>query len=201
MRKHIALATLVMLLGSACSDNTDGSPTAQDPTTTTESTTTTKTSEISEESFKGSVNDFITQINLQLPLLIEDEVPTPIPLAISDDGTFGGPVSSDTEVRIVPEGSAFDPVAAVIVRTEGTAGAVPTPARLLSGIGASLYTLSADAVAAFGEDVLPQLSSLNQTRTTITVGSFYDLTIVVVDSSRLAYIFTPIGVAPAADFY
>jgi hypothetical protein len=90
-------------------------------------------------------------------------------------------------------------VSAIVVRTTGTAGSVPTPARLLSGIGASLYALSADAITAFGQDVLPRLSSLNQSRTTITVSSFYDLTIVVVDSSKLTYIFTPVGVAPAAD--
>ena len=74
-----------------------------------------------------------------------------------------------------------------------------TPARLLSGIGASLFAMSADAVAAFGEDVLPKLSVLDQTRTTITVGSFYDLTIVVVDSNTLTFVFTPVGVPPAAD--
>jgi hypothetical protein len=67
------------------------------------------------------------------------------------------------------------------------------------GIGASLYALSTDAITAFGEDVLPRLSALDQSRTTITVGSFYDLTIVVVNSSKLTYIFTPVGVAPAAD--
>lgn len=201
MKRHVVLATLVVFLGSACSENTTGAPIAQDTMSTAESTTmtTTAAAERSGKPFAGSVNDFIAQLNLQLPLLLEDEVPTPIPLAISGDGTFGGPVSSDTEVRVVPKGNAFEPVAAIVVRTNGPAGAVSTPARLLSGIGASLYTMSVEAVTAFSQDVLPRLSSLNQTRTTITVGSFYDLTIVVVDPSRLTYIFTPVGVAPAAD--
>ncbi|GAB3435618.1 hypothetical protein [Actinophytocola sediminis] len=145
------------------------------------------------------MNDIITQINLQLPLLIEDEVPTQIPVAISADGTFGTQVTPGTEIRLIPEGTAFEPVSAIVVRTYGPTGAVPTPARLLSGIGASLHNLSADAVTAFAEDVLPQLSVLDQPRTTVTVGSFYDLTIVVIDPSRLTYIFTPVGVAPPAD--
>jgi hypothetical protein len=202
MKRLVALVTLVVLFGSACGNSTAGSPTAAKPDSTTASratTTTTTTTESSGQPFAGSVNDVITQINVQLPLLIEDESPTPLPLAISADGTFGGQVTSDTEVRLVPEGTAFEPVSAVVVRTQGTAGSVSTPARLLSGIGASLHTMSVDAITAFGEDVLPRLSSLNQTRTTITVGSFYDLTIVVVDPSKLTYIFTPVGVSPAAD--
>jgi hypothetical protein len=51
-------------------------------------------------------------------------------VTISADGTFGGPATSDTEIRLV--------------------------------------------------------------------GSFYDLTIVVINSGKLTYIFTPVGVAPAA---
>jgi hypothetical protein len=133
------------------------------------------------------------------PRPLANETSTPLPVTISADGTFGGPVTSDTEIRLVPEGNAFEPVSAIVVRTTGTAGSVQTPARLLSGIGASLYALSTDAITAFGEDVLPRLSALDQSRTTITVGSFYDLTIVVVNSSKLTYIFTPVGVAPAAD--
>lgn len=159
----------------------------------------TTTTEPPSEPFAGSVNDFITQLNVQLPLLVEDETPAPLPTAISADGTFGGQVTSDTEVRILPEGNAFEPVSAVVVRAKGTAGSVSTPARLLSGVGASLYAMSVDAVNAFGEDVLPQLSVLDQARTTITVGTFYDLTIVVVDTSSLTFIFTPVGVAPPAD--
>jgi hypothetical protein len=197
MNKRIVFAMLVVLLGSGCGDNIAGSPRPAEPTITTRSSTT--TTEAPSEPFAASVNDVITQINLQLPLLVTDETATPLPVAISADGTFGGPVTSDTEIRLVPEGNAFEPVTAVVVRTTGTAGSVTTPARLLSGIGAALFTLSTDAIDAFGQDVLPRLSSLNQSRTTITVGSFYDLTIVVVDSSKLTYIFTPVGVAPAAD--
>lgn len=145
------------------------------------------------------MNDLLTQINLQLPLLVEDEPAIPLPVTISADGTFGGQITSDTEIRIIPEGNAFEPVSAVVVRTKGTAGSVLTPARLLSGIGGSLYAISADAVKAFSEDVLPRLSVLDETRTTITVGSFYDFTIIVVDPNRLTYIFTPVGVTPPAD--
>lgn len=198
MKKYVVLASLVVLLGSGCGDNIASSPTRSEPTITEESATTTTTTEPPGEPFTISVNDVIAQINLQLPLL-EDEPSVPLPRTISADGTFGGPVTSDTTIRIVPEGNAFEPVTAVVVRTTGTAGSVQTPARLLSGIGASLHSLSPDAVAAFGRDVLPRLSALSQSRTTITVGSFYDLTIVVVDTSKLTYIFTPVGVAPAAD--
>jgi hypothetical protein len=199
MNKRVVLAILVVLLGSACGDNTAGSPMSPEPTITRESPTTTTTTDRPSKPFTVSVNDVIAQINLQLPLLIEDEPSIPLPVAISVDRTFGGPVTSDTEIRLIPQGNAFEPVSAIVVRTTGTAGSAQTPARLLSGIGASLHTLSTDAITAFGRDVLPRLSSLRQSRTTITVGSFYDLTIVVVDPSRLTYIFTPVGVAPAAD--
>jgi hypothetical protein len=198
MNKRVVLATLMVLLGSACGDNVAGSPRPLEPTVATQSPTTT-TSKPSSKPFTVSVHDVIVQINLQLPLLVTNETSTPLPVAISADGTFGGPVTSDTEIRLVPEGNAFEPASAIVVRTTGTAGSVQTPARLLSGIGASLYALSTDAITAFGEDVLPRLSALDQSRTTITVGSFYDLTIVVVNSSKLTYIFTPVGVAPAAD--
>jgi hypothetical protein len=196
MKRHVAVATLVLILGSGCASNTAGSPTPPKPSSTTPTTTTT---DPLSEPFAGSVNDLIAQINIQLPLLAENESATPLPMVISADGTFGGQVTSDTEIRIVPAGNAFDPVLAVVVRTEGTGGSVQTPARLLSGIGGSLYALSIDAVTAFNDDVLPRLSVLDQTRTTITVGSFYDLTIIVVDPNRLSYIFTPVGVAPPAD--
>lgn len=199
MKKLVGLAILIVVLGSGCGSNIAGSPAAQKPSSTTATPTATTTTEPPSEPFAGSVNDFIEQINLQLPLLVEDESPTSLPVAISADGTFGGQVTSNTEIRVIPEGNAFEPVSAVVVRTKGTAGSMSTPARLLSGIGASLYAMSADAVTAFGEDVLPQLSVLDQTRTTITVGSFYDLTIVVVDSNKLTFIFTPVGVAPPAD--
>jgi hypothetical protein len=184
MNKRVVLAALVVLLGSACDGNIAGSPKPQDPTTATESPTTTiTTSTSSGKPFMMSVHDVITQINLQLPLLVTNETSTPLPVTISADGTFGGPVTSDTEIRLVPQGNAFEPVSAIVVRTTGAAGSVPTPARLLSGIGASLYALSTDAVTAFGQDVMPRLSALDQSRTTITAGSF----------------FTPVGVAPAAN--
>lgn len=199
MKKRVVLAILIVILGSGCGSNIAGSPAVQKSISSAVTPTVTTTTEPPNEPFAGSVNDFIAQINLQLPLLVEDESPTSLPVAISADGTFGGQVTSDTEIRVIPEGNAFEPVSAIVVRAKGTAGSVPAPARLLSGIGASLYAMSVDAVTAFGEDALPQLSVLDQTRTTITVGSFYDLTIVVVDPNKLAFIFTPVGVAPPAD--
>jgi hypothetical protein len=196
MNKRAVLAALTVLLCSACGVENTGSPLPTRSSTTTESPPTTTTTEAPPEPFTASVNDVISQINLQLPILIDDQASIPLPVTISADKTFGGPVTTDTEIRLIPVGNVFEPVTAIVVRRTGTAGMVTTPARLLSGIGASLHTLSADAVAAFGRDVLPHLSALSQPRTTITVGSFYDFTIVVVGSASLTYIFTPVGVAP-----
>ena len=181
-------------LAAACTTGEAGTPLPVDRTATSPTPATT-TSSPGSTPFTASVNDVITQINLQLPILVENGTPTSLPVTIGPDGTFGGPVTPTTEIRLIPQGNAFEPVAAVTVRTRATAGTLLTPARLLSGIGAALYSLSSDAVAAFGDDVLPRLSALDQTRTTITVGTFYDLTIVVIDASELTYTFTPIGVA------
>ena len=185
---------------SSCATRDVGTPVPVDrPTPSSpQTTTTTATTTPANKPFATSVHDVITQINLQLPMLVEDGSPTPLPATIGPDGTFGGPVTPTTEIRLIPQGNAFEPVTAVIVRTRASEGTLLTPARLLSGIGAALHSLSSDAVAAFGDDALPRLSTLDQTRTTITVGTFYDLTIEVVNPTELSYSFTPIGAGPPA---
>ena len=67
---------------------------------------------------------------------------------------------------------------------------------MLSGVGVSLYALSPDVADAFRQYALPRLTSVSQNRTTITVGTYYDLTIVIVDQSTLVFLYTPVGVAP-----
>ncbi|MEV0679852.1 hypothetical protein AB0I60_25325 [Actinosynnema sp. NPDC050436] len=143
------------------------------------------------------MNDVIAQINLQLPILAAGS--SPLPAAIMKQGVFGGKVSPDTRIYLLPESSAFSKTRAVTAHVNGSGGTIQTPARLLSGIGASLNTLSSEAVEAFHKDVLPQLSTLTKTRTTITVGSFYDLTILVRSSTSLVFIYTPVGVTPPSE--
>jgi hypothetical protein len=171
------------------------SPTSATAPATTSAMTTTKSSPGTDAAFTVSVHDVITQINLQLPMIVETGPATKLPATVVKDGVFGGPVTKTAEIYLTSSGNAFNPVRAVVVRVSGTAGSVQTPARLLSGVGSSLHALSADAVSAFRTDVLPRLSAITQTRTTITVGKFYDLTVVVLDQANLAFIFTPIGVA------
>ncbi|WP_158846232.1 hypothetical protein [Saccharothrix deserti] len=139
----------------------------------------------------------ITQINLQLPILTDDS--SPLPTTIVKEGVFGGRATSNTKIYLLPESSAFSKTRAVTAHVTGSGGSVQTPARLLSGIGASLNTLSSDAVEAFQKDALPRLSMLTQSRTTITVGSFYDLTILVRSSTSLTFIYTPIGTTPPSE--
>jgi hypothetical protein len=146
--------------------------------------------------FAASVHDVITQLNLQLPILVDAEVSTKLPVAVLHDGVFGGPVTRSAEIYLQSSANAFSPLRAVTVRVTGASGSVQTPARLLSGVGVSLYALSAEVADAFRKDALPRLSTITQTRTTITVGTFYDLTVVVLSQSELAFIFTPIGVSP-----
>jgi hypothetical protein len=129
-------------------------------------------------------------------MAVETGAVTKLPTTVVKDGVFGGSVTKTAEIYLRSSGNAFNPVRAVVVRVSGTAGSVQTPARLLSGVGSSLYALSADAVSAFRTDALPRLSAIAQTRTTITVGRFYDLTVVVLDQANLAFVFTPIGVSP-----
>ncbi|MFE2752691.1 hypothetical protein ACFXGA_11895 [Actinosynnema sp. NPDC059335] len=139
----------------------------------------------------------IDQINLQLPLLATGS--SPLPTTIAKPGVFGGKVTPVTEIYLLPESSAFSKTRAVTAHVTGNNGTVQTPARLLSGIGASLNTLSSEALEAFQRDALPQLSMLTKTRTTITVGSFYDLTILVRGSTSLTFIYTPVGTTPPSE--
>ncbi|MFC6091121.1 hypothetical protein [Saccharothrix lopnurensis] len=139
----------------------------------------------------------IDQINLQLPILADES--SPLPTTVVKQGIFGGKVTPVTEIYLLPESSAFSKTRAVTVYVKGRNGTVQTPARLLSGIGASLNTLSSEAVEAFHKDALPQLSMLTKVRTTITVGSFYDLTILVRSSTSLTFIYTPVGATPPSE--
>jgi hypothetical protein len=166
-------------------------------TTTTSAMTTSKSSPGTGAAFTASVHDVITQINLQLPMTAGAEAVTKLPTTVVRDGVFGGPVTKTAEMYLTSSGNAFNPVRAVVVRVHGTAGSVQTPARLLSSVGSSLYALSADAVSAFGKDALPHLSAIATPRTTITVGRFYDLTVIVLDQTNLAFVFTPVGVSPS----
>lgn len=109
-------------------------------------------------------------------------------------------MSSDVEVFVKPQTSAFTKVHAVTVHVTGSGGAFQTPARLLSGVGTSLHQLSPEAADRFRTDALPELSSITQTRTTMTIKGFYDLTVVVRDSSSLAFVFTPVGVTPLSSY-
>jgi hypothetical protein len=172
------------------------SPTSATVPATTSVMTTTKSSTGTDAAFTVSVHDVITQINLQLPMLVETEAVTKLPTTVVKDGIFGGSVTKSAEIYLTSFGNAFNPVRAAVVGVRGAAGSVQTPARLLSGVGSSLHALSADAFSAFGTDVMPRLSAITQTRTTITVGKFYDLTVVVLDQANLAFVFTPIGVSP-----
>jgi hypothetical protein len=176
---------------------TSGVPSPISATTTTSTMTTSKSSPGMGAAFTASVHDVITQINLQLPMTAGAGAVTKLPTTVVKEGVFGGPVTKTADIYLTSSGNAFNPVRVVVVRVHGTAGSVQTPARLLSSVGSSLYALSADAVSAFGKDALPRLSTIATTRSTITVGTFYDLTVVVLDQTNLAFVFTPIGVSPS----
>jgi hypothetical protein len=146
--------------------------------------------------FTASVHDVITQLNLQLPILMTGESPTNLPVVVREPGVFGGPVKPGVEIYLRSSGNAFSPVLATVVRVTGANGTVQTPARLLSGVGVSHHALSPDAIDAFRVDALPHLSAVSGTRKTLTVGTYYDLTIMVLEKSSIAFIFTPVGVSP-----
>jgi len=65
--------------------------------TTSAAVTTTTTTAVklkTEVPFSASVHDVLTQLNLQLPILVGEESPTPLPVAVLEDGVFGGRVTS-----------------------------------------------------------------------------------------------------------
>ena len=119
-----------------------------------------------------------------------------LPVAMREPRVFGGPVKPGVEIYLRSSGNAFSPVLAVVVRVTGASGSVQTPARLLSGVGVSLHALSPEAIDAFRTDALPRLSAVSGPRTTITVGAFYDLTVVVLDQSTISFVYTPVGIIP-----
>jgi hypothetical protein len=192
-------AMLMFTVGCGQGNTQSSGVTTSTSTSTTTTGLTPKSSGLtakSDASFTASVNDVISQINLQLPLLVTEGAATKLPTTVVRDGVFGGPVTRSVDIYLLSSANAFSPVRAVTVRVSGAAGSVQTPARLLGGVGVSLYSLSSEALDAFRKDALPRLSAITQTRTTITVGTFYDLTVVVLDQSKLGFVFTPIGVRP-----
>lgn len=194
MSQRSFLVACLMLGMTACGagDQQSATPSASSSPTTTNATAT--TTAVSAASFTASANDVITALNVQLPLLQEGG--QPLPTTVQPGGVFGGRVASGIDIFVKPQTSAFSKVEAVTVHVTGSAGAISTPARLLSGVGTSLHQLSPEAAEAFRLDALPKLSTLTQTRTTINVAGFYDMTVVVRDQSTLAFVFTPIGVTP-----
>lgn len=190
------LAACVLVGVTACGAGAQQAASTPSATTAT-TTTTTPTTVVPDMSFDASANDVLTALNMQLPILHDGA--QPLPTSVRPGGVFGGRVSPDVEIYVLPQTSALSKVRAVTVHVTGSGGAFQTPARLLSGVGTSLYGLSADAADGFRTEALPKLSSITQTRTTLTVKNFYELTVVVRDSSSLAFVFTPIGVtSPAA---
>jgi transcriptional regulator with XRE-family HTH domain len=193
MRPTFVFATLIVVALCAGCASTMEHPSAA-PVSTTSLTPTTPNPATAP--FDRSANDVIEALNLQLPLIDLDGAR--LPTAAVSTGVFGGRLTSNAEVYLQAADTLFSKVRAVTVRVTGTGGTVATPAKLLSGVGSSVCGVSADAVAAFTTDVLPHLSSIDRPRTVLSVGAFYTLTVVVLDSSTLAFIFTPAGVdAPA----
>ncbi len=203
---HRSLLAACVLVGvAACGAGAQQAvPTSSATTAATATTTTTPTTVAPDVPFDASANDVLTALNMQLPILHEGA--HPLSTSVRPGGAFGGRVSPDVEIYVLPQTSALSKVRAVTVHVtgsgsgSGSGGAFQTPARLLSGVGTSLYGLSADAADGFRTDALPKLSSITQTRTALTVKKFYELTVVVRNSSSLAFVFTPIGVTSSASY-
>lgn len=200
-RLAVRVAALpVLALLAACTGPTveTGSPVPSPAASSAATATaTTATTTAAPAGFSASVLDTITALNMQLPVLHDGA--TPLPTTVRPGGVFGGKTTPDIAIYLLPQNSAFSKVQVVTVHVAGSGGAFQTPARLLSGVGASLYELSAEAVEAFHRDALPKLSTITQVRTKVTVGRFYDLTVVLQGSSSLAFVFTPVGVEPSVD--
>ncbi|MCK2240625.1 MULTISPECIES: hypothetical protein [unclassified Crossiella] len=191
MSRRLVLPILLLPILTACGA---GAPGPQ--STTAAASTAAAVTSAAATPFTASVHDVISQINLQLPLLVTDQGGVKLPTAVRPSGAFGGQIAPGTEVYLSTKGNAFSPVQAVTVRVTGSGGAVQTPTRLLSGIGVSLHALASEAIEAFRRDALPHLSAISTPRSTITVGKYYDLTVVVIDPSKLAFVYTPIGISP-----
>ena len=188
MRPTIVFAALIAALCAGCASAAQN-PSAAPVSATSLAPTTPKPATVP---FDRSVNDVIDALNLQLPLMEPDG--TRLPTNAVSTGVFGGRVAPNAAVYLQATDTLFSKVRAVTVRVTGASGKIATPAKLLSGVGSSVCGVSADAVAAFSTDVLPHLSSIDQTRTVIAVGAFYTVTVVVVDASTLAFTYTPIDV-------
>ncbi|HWO64029.1 MAG TPA: hypothetical protein VNO31_28760, partial [Umezawaea sp.] len=147
MRMLFALlaAALVAGCGGGAARTTAESTTSTAVVTTTTATSTSKPA----VPFAASAHDVITQLNLQLPILLVGESPTELPVAMVEPGVFGGPVKPGVEIYLRSSGNAFSPLLATVVRVTGANGTVQAPARLLSGVGVSHHALSPDVIDAF----------------------------------------------------
>ncbi|ANZ35278.1 hypothetical protein BBK82_03485 [Lentzea guizhouensis] len=192
------LAACVLLGVTACgAQGQQATPTSSSAVTTTTTTAPTTTTTAATATFNASANDVLTALNLQLPMLQDGAEPLPDGMR---NGVFGGRTTPTIEVYVLPESNKLSKVRAVTVHVTGSGGSFQTPARLLGGVGTSLHQLESDTLEAFRRDALPKLSAITQTRTTIPVRPYYDLTVVSRDSSSLAFVFTPVGVPPLSSY-
>jgi len=192
MARTLLAPALVLLAVTAVGCDDGAALPAAAPATSPTSTTVSASNQAA--TFDSSINDVLTLLNGQIPIL--EPGSTALPTTAVTNGVFGGRVKPDAEIYLLSQGNLLDATRAVTVRIAGSGGSINTPARLLSAVGASVTKLSADSVQAFSESVLPELPTIAQTRTTITVGTFYTLTIIVSNSSSLTFIYTPVGTEP-----
>lgn len=173
---------------AAATTATSGVPTTEavETTTTTTSTTTTSTTTTNTTStttstttttlppppeFSGTVGAFEDTMELQQAFLDE----TLLPRVVDDGLDVIVSASGTTEWVAVSPAAPAETVSFVATYNEGFS----TPAQLLAGLGAQLYDLDPAVVEAFNTDALDALSSIGEGVTTIPVGDYYDLAIVV----------------------
>jgi len=181
---------VALLLATACSSGQASNTSTSVATTTPPSTTSAPAQP--DVTFSTSTEDMLDALNPQLPVLLQGAVA--LPRTIKSDKVYGGAVTPAVEIYLRSQSDLFGVVRVVTVHVKGTPGKVSTPARLLSGIGVSLYGLAPEAAEAFTRDALPRLSEVTRPVTTITVGTLYDLTVVADNSATLTFVFTPVGV-------
>ncbi|ALG12360.1 hypothetical protein AOZ06_40790 [Kibdelosporangium phytohabitans] len=75
------------------------------------------------------MHDVITQINLQLPMIVETGSVAKLPTTVVKDGVCGGSVTRTAEIYLTSSGNAFNPVRAVVCACEWRSwfGADPSP--------------------------------------------------------------------------
>lgn len=164
---------------------------APDTTTSTTTTSTTTTTTLPPPpEFSARVADFEQGFELQQTILgvtlLPREVDDELNAMVSGGGT--------TEwVAVTPAGPA-DTVSLVATYNED----LSTPSQLLASLGAQLYDFDPAALEAFNIDALDALASLEAEVTTIPVGDYYDLVIVIDfddagDPRGLLYLHLPQG--------